>query len=297
MVDTGITVSAALIAGVVGSGHCFAMCGGLAGALGMRARIAGASQAATMRNLAGYQLGRIGGYTLGGALVGFFGTTLQSAVNLPKLAIGVRIASGALLALIAIRILSGWNALAVLERLGRRLWSTLQPVARHAAQRGEIGGSLLLGLVWGWLPCGLVYSMLLFAALSGSAWQGAALMLAFGIGTLPAMLSSGMLASQLQTLFRKRWPRTASGVLLFVFGVWLAIAAVNALGVDHHHQHHLAASLHRRAELIDRLHQRAGIDRFAHETAAGHRRFDGSQYGRQVASQDDARNLEIGAFA
>jgi uncharacterized protein len=241
MLDAGITISAALLAGFLGSGHCFAMCGGLAAALGMRARIAGASHSVTLRNIAAYQVGRVGGYTLAGALIGFFGTSLQSAVNLPNLATGVRVASGVLLVLIAIRILWGWNGLAIFERIGARLWTTLQPMAKHAAGHGEISGSLLLGLVWGWLPCGLVYSMLLFAALSGSAWRGAALMLAFGVGTLPAILSSGVVATHFQALFSRNWARPASGVLLFAFGVWLAVAALNTSGNDHHHLHHHAS--------------------------------------------------------
>lgn len=246
MIDAAsLSISAALIAGIAGSGHCFAMCGGLAGALGMRARIASASNAATLGNIAAYQLGRVGGYTMAGALAGSLGTALQSVVDLAKFATVVRVASGVLLVLIAIRILSGWNALTGLERLGAHLWRNLQPLAKHSAARGGLSSSLLLGLLWGWLPCGLVYSMLLFAALSSNAWTGAMLMLAFGIGTLPSMLASGMLAANLQTLFKQRWPRAVSGVLLLIFGTWMATAALHAtLGAHEHaqsHQHHAHA--------------------------------------------------------
>jgi hypothetical protein len=232
---SSITLSAAVLAGVAGSGHCLAMCGGLAGALGMRARARAADGRSTLRNAGIYHLGRLGGYALAGGLCGVFGAALRSALDLSSLTVALRVASGALIVLVGLRVLVGWNALRGLERAGAHFWRRLQPLARYAAQSDTRGRALLLGFLWGWLPCGLVYSMLLFAALSGSALQGAAIMIAFGIGTLPSMLTGSVFAAELHQWLSQRWPRTLSGALLLVFGLWLGIAPLR-MG-QHAHPH------------------------------------------------------------
>jgi uncharacterized protein len=216
---SAISLGAALVAGIAGSTHCFAMCGGIAGALGMRATAM--NPAGAFVNAATYQFGRICGYTIVGLIFGLVGATLQSTFDLLRIGATLRIASGVLLILIALRILMRWNPLATLERLGARFWSMLQPLVQRAARSQGFGRTLLIGLLWGWLPCGLVYSMLMFAATSGDALQGAAIMAAFGVGTLPSMLTSSLLASQLHRLLAQRWPRLVSGVLLILFGVWM----------------------------------------------------------------------------
>lgn len=235
--STTIALSAALIAGIAGSVHCFAMCGGVAGALSMRTRIATAGSRSVLRDACLYQSGRLGGYALAGASFGLLGTTLQSSVDLPGLAALVRLAGGVLVMLVAIRLLGGWNGLAWTERLGARLWKNLHPLMRRAASGRGAGRSVLLGLLWGWLPCGLVYSMLLFAALSGDAFRGAAIMLAFGVGTLPSMLASSVFASQLNRLLSRHGARQLSGAVLLAFGLWLAWAGLaSRQAVHHHHQ-------------------------------------------------------------
>jgi uncharacterized protein len=231
-----ISVGAAFVAGVAGSTHCFAMCGGMAGALGMRARAAAARPAAAFFNASTFQAGRIGGYAMIGALFGLAGAALQSMVDLLRLGAGLRVASGVLLILIALRSLVRWNALTMLERLGARFWSKLQPLAQQAARGEGRGRALMLGFLWGWLPCGLVYSMLAFAATSGDAVSGAAIMAAFGAGTLPSMLTASLLASQIQRVLAQRWPRFMSGVLLLLFGVWMIAAPLlQASGTHHAH--------------------------------------------------------------
>ncbi|HKS54821.1 MAG TPA: sulfite exporter TauE/SafE family protein [Steroidobacteraceae bacterium] len=236
---TVITASAAFIAGLAGSVHCVAMCGGLAGALGMRTRTC--NWQTTLRNASLHHAGRLGGYAAAGAAVGWLGITLQSLLNLPLLAVIARLAAAVVLMLIAARILFGWNALAPLERLSARFWRAVRPLAGKAASSGSGAGNLLLGLFWGWLPCGLVYSMLLFAALSGNALNGAAVMLMFGLGTLPAMLAATVLASRIPHSLRWSGTRQAVGVLLLMFGIWLGWAA---LASAHHFDHGQAAHVH-----------------------------------------------------
>lgn len=230
-----LSLSAAFIAGIAGSAHCFAMCGGLAGALGMRARATAASPSSAFTNALSYHAGRLSGYTAAGAICGLIGATLQAVLELARIGTALRIASGALLVLIALRMLSPWNPLRWLETFGGKFWRRLQP---YTLSTGKLTGhtqAIALGFLWGWLPCGLVYSMLLFAALSGHALNGAAILLAFGLGTLPSMLTSSVLASQMQRLLKSRWPRFASGVLLLAFGVWMIWISMPAGGQVHHH--------------------------------------------------------------
>lgn len=219
-----ISLSAALVAGAAGSVHCVAMCGGLGSALSLRAGSSGWRQAIGSSCL--HQTGRLFGYATAGALVGSLGLALPSMLNLPLLVVAIRVAAALLLVLLAARILIGWNTLAAIERLGGRFWQLIQPLMRSAVGTRGAGGNLLVGFLWGWLPCGLVYSMLLFAALSGSSLRGAAIMLAFGIGTLPALLTTSVLASRTAQLTKWRGSRMMIGSLLLVFGVWLGWAAV-----------------------------------------------------------------------
>jgi len=230
-----ITLTAALLAGIAGSAHCFTMCGGLASALGMHARATTATAAAAFRTACVYQVGRLSGYAIAGALCGAFGAAVQRVLDLSRLAATLRVASGVLLILVAARVLFSWNALRWLERFGARFWLKLQPLVRRTKSMNGTTHALILGALWGWLPCGLVYSMLLFAAFSGHALHGAAIMLAFGFGTLPSMLTGTALASQLHRLLARRWPRVVSGTLLMMFGIWMTVAALYPMEHAHHH--------------------------------------------------------------
>lgn len=226
-----VSFAAALLAGLAGSMHCLAMCGGMAGALGMRAKASGGSH----RQALLYQAGRIGGYTVAGALVSAFGATALHAFDLGQLSFALRVASGIFIVLVGSRLLLRWNPLAPLERWGARFWQRLRPLAQRAARGNDTASALWLGFLWGWLPCGLVYSMLLFAAMSGNVRTGAGIMLAFGLGTLPSMLAGSFLAAQLQRLLSSRWPRLASGAALVTFGVWIAVAGLQVHAGGHVH--------------------------------------------------------------
>lgn len=237
MADTAdaISLSAAFIAGVAGSAHCFAMCGGLAGAFGMRVRSSATAASNAFGNALPYHAGRLSGYAVAGAVSGLLGATLQAILDLARIGAWLRTASGVLLLLIALRMLSPWNPLRWLETWGAKFWRRLQPLTRKTTALSGNAQAIALGFLWGWLPCGLVYSMLLFAALSGRAVDGAAILLAFGLGTLPSMLTSSVLASQAQHLLRSRWPRFASGALLLALGVWMIWISLPAAGHAHHH--------------------------------------------------------------
>jgi hypothetical protein len=214
---------------MAGSVHCLAMCGGISGALGMRARGAATPQGAAMMT-ACYQVGRLTSYALAGALVGAFSGLMQGMFDLDRAALIARILAGLVLVSVGTGVLFKWRPLAVLEQLGGRLWHHMAPLARLIPRQGA-AGSLLLGMLWGWLPCGFVYSMLIFAALKGGALQSAAMMLFFGLGTAPAVFGAGILSAQFGRLSVARGLHTAAGWVLVAFG---ALTIIGPLNPAHH---------------------------------------------------------------
>jgi len=233
---SNISLIAALLAGFTSSAHCFAMCGGIAGALGMHAKAAGSN--ANVAFVAGlYQIGRISGYALVGALVGLVGSQAARVLDLVRVGSLLRVASGVLIILLGLRLLVRWNALQWIERLGARFWMRLRPLVQFAGTRAGLIKPLTMGLLWSLLPCGLIYSMLLLAAMSADPGRGAMIMLAFGAGTLPAMFSTSLLSARLQSKMSHPIVRIASGLAMTVLGVWMIYAAlmIGAGGQAHHH--------------------------------------------------------------
>ena len=236
---------AALVAGLAGSGHCLAMCGGIAGALAMRGQAAGTAMP-PRRRLAlalAYNLARVTSYAVAGALAGLLGRTLLAAVDVAPLSLALRILAGAVMIAAAGRLLFGWRLLDPLEAAGARLWRVVLPWASGRQRPREgLGGAVALGLAWGWLPCGLSYSMLLLAATTASVATGALVMLAFGLGTLPAMATATLAFERAaRALATRATLRAVAGTLLLAFGGWTAgNAAYNALG---HAGHGAGASM------------------------------------------------------
>jgi len=134
-----------------------------------------------------------------------------------------------LLIMVGLQLILQWRLLQPLEQLGGSLWRRIAPLAQRTQGKGVLQ-TFLLGLLWGWLPCGLVYSMLMLGALGGSAAHGALTMLAFGVGTLPMMLSGNLLAAQIARITALRKMRTFAGLLLLVLGCWTMWVAL-----QHHH--------------------------------------------------------------
>jgi len=231
----------AFLLGVGGVAHCIGMCGGIVTTLNRRAGSApagvsvvtfSASHAAAIRHPAptaggqpsvampvAYNLGRIGSYTLAGALAGTVGSAVWLGSNLLPLqqaafAIGSLMMILIGLHLAGIPVLSHW-----LERVGSRVWKLIEPAARRSLRRGGLTGALLAGAAWGWVPCGMVYSVLTAALVSGSATAGAAIALAFGLGTLPALTALGWLTRRGLAQTRSPALMRAAGVLIVMWGV------------------------------------------------------------------------------
>jgi uncharacterized protein len=250
MDTTTLNLGAALLAGLAASGHCAAMCGGIAGALAMRDREAGTG--ARLANVLAYNLARVASYAVAGALAGLVGGALLRAVNVSALSLAFRVLSGLIMVAAAGRLLFGWRLLDPLEAAGSGLWRRVAPMAGAQRRAGGLRGAVGLGLAWGWLPCGMTYSMLLLSATTASAPLGAAVMLAFGGGTLPSMMTAGVAFDRVARLLSTRLSlKRVAGALLLLFGLWTAGFAVHqatsgAAGHAHHmtpdapagHEHH-----------------------------------------------------------
>lgn len=202
-----------LAAGLASGVHCVGMCGGIVGAMSM------GGKAGWGMHLA-YNSGRILSYVTAGAIAGALGAaSLGLEGQLPARMTLYFIANLMLVAL-GLYLLGITGALAFTERAGQALWRRLQPLTRRFLPVRGIGQAFPLGLLWGWLPCGLVYSALATALAAGSASRGAATMLAFGLGTLPNLLLAGLLLARLNLFVRRPAVRTISGLLVLGFGIY-----------------------------------------------------------------------------
>ena len=207
-------LSSALILGLLGGGHCLGMCGGLMGALTLA--IPKAQRSRRFQLLLAYNLGRILSYAAAGLLLGLAGWAVAGG----PLATGMRVLAALLLISMGLYLAGWWSGLTRIESLGRGLWRHIQPVANRLLPVSSLPRALLLGALWGWLPCGLVYSTLLWAASQGNATHSALLMLAFGLGTWPVLLATGLAAERTSALLRKRGVRVTGGLLVILFGLW-----------------------------------------------------------------------------
>lgn len=214
MADLLPLLSSALILGLLGGGHCLGMCGGLMGALTLA--IPQEQRSRRLRLLLAYNLGRILSYATAGLLLGLAGWALGNS----PLATGMRVVAALLLIAMGLYLAGWWSGLTRIEGLGRGLWRYIQPIANRLLPVSSAPRALLLGALWGWLPCGLVYSTLLWAASQGNALDSALLMLAFGLGTWPVLLATGLAAERTRAVLRKRGVRIAGGLLVILFGLW-----------------------------------------------------------------------------
>ena len=212
--DLAPLLVSALILGLLGGGHCLGMCGGLMGALTLA--IPAEQRARRLQLLLAYNLGRILSYATAGLLFGLAGWALASS----PAAMLLRSVAGLLLISMGLYLAGWWSGLTRIEALGRGLWRHIQPIASRLLPVSSLPRALLLGALWGWLPCGLVYSTLLWAASQGDARESALLMLAFGLGTWPVLLATGLAAERLTALLRRRGVRMAGGTLVILFGAW-----------------------------------------------------------------------------
>lgn len=219
-------LAAAFATGLLGSAHCLGMCAGISGLYA-----AGATVAALRVQLPlaiAYNVGRLLTYALLGVVVALIGKTAVGAI--PSLAGPIRLVSGLLIVVVGLQVAFNLRLLAPVEKAGALIWNRLAPRATGLIPATSIPKAAGLGLLWGWLPCGLVYSVLLIAATTAAATSGGLVMVAFGLGTLPAMILTGLSAAKVAAFASRN--RMASGLLIVVLGI-----ATMAMPVRHFMMH------------------------------------------------------------
>ena len=207
----------AFLLGLFGSIHCMGMCGGIVGALSVNTQ-----HAKPMALQLSYHLGRITTYGVIGLIAGFLGLWLSTSHALAGEIL--RSLSGAILILMGLYVLGSTNTLLWLEKGGSKLWRYVQPLSKYVLPVRSVKQALGLGLIWGLLPCGLVYSTLSWALVSANPLHSATLMMAFGLGNIPALLSFAAFTSQLNH-FKRHWlVKLVLGGTIIIFGIWTIVA-------------------------------------------------------------------------
>lgn len=230
---TDLTFVSAFLIGLLGSVHCIGMCGGIVGALtlGLHQDIR-SSPIRLFPYLLFYNLGRIVSYAIAGALLGFVGAQVLHIAPAPQAQFMARLLTGAFMIALGLYLAGWWPGLAALEKLGGYFWRRLEPMGRRFLPVNHPLKALALGLVWGWLPCGMVYAALVWSLAAGGAARGAELMFAFGLGTLPMLFAMGAAARWLGNAARAPWVRRGAGVLILLFGVYALVAWNEHIGHD-----------------------------------------------------------------
>jgi len=231
-----LSLLAVFLTGLFGGVHCAGMCGGIVSALGMMRQkpassFGGIPVTASIGNAIGppptsalsavslYNVGRISMYTFLGTLAGAIGSVawlMQSMLPVQQVAY---LLSNVLLILMGLYVMGIKRIAVVVELLGARLWHWVRPSATRRLTGAGVGNSILAGALWGLVPCGMVYAVLSIALASGSAANGALLMLVFGLGTLPNLMLLGMSGQWLARASRNRWIRLFAGALIIGFGL------------------------------------------------------------------------------
>jgi sulfite exporter TauE/SafE len=207
---------AVFLVGLLGSGHCAGMCGGIAGALSLQSQ----DQGPRWRFVLAYNVGRVGTYALAGAAAGGLGMLLLKMPGMAALQMVLFVLTQFLLLALGFYLLGFNRAILAVESLGGYLWRRIQPLTLPLFPVRSPWRALILGSLWGFIPCGLVYSILFTAAASGDAITGAGILAAFGLGTMPTMLAVSSGFGSLRGWLGFPAIRWASGALVSGFGLW-----------------------------------------------------------------------------
>lgn len=209
----GFVASAAFLAGLAGGVHCAAMCGPI---------IAACARPQTgpsgWRRALAYNAGRIASYTAAGVFAGLIGNAALTLRGGMSLHTALAAASGVALSVLALHLAGVTPVTRALESAGALLWRRVQPYSKQLLPANTLPRVLALGALWGWLPCGMVYAVLITAVATASPAEGALVMFAFGLGTLPNLLALGMAAGRLARAMQRRLVRLAAAAVVGGFG-------------------------------------------------------------------------------
>jgi sulfite exporter TauE/SafE len=223
--------------GLLGGVHCVGMCGGIVSAFSLAPNrrsfpIAVVSQSAALTDtgrVLAFNAGRLTSYAFAGAVAGGVAQSVQTLAFTSVVQTAGYWLANLMLVALGLYLMDAWRGLTRVEAAGQVLWRRIQPATKHLIPVDNVIKAYALGGLWGWVPCGMVYSVLLTAMLSGSATNGALVMLAFGAGTLPVMLTMGLLGASVRAWTRQRHVRLISGLLVLAFGLLGMMKALNGV--------------------------------------------------------------------
>ncbi len=210
-----LSLISAFLVGLLGGVHCVGMCGGIVSAVSVHLP----QHKSNLNFLLAYNAGRILSYGLAGALAGLVGASSFFLAHILPVQEVLYAMSSLILIALGLYLAGLWHGITYLENVGRLLWKVLQPYSKRYLPVQHFHQAFMLGALWGWLPCGMVYSILIGAVATGSALRGGLLMIAFGLGTLPTLITMGLSAVKLKYLLQNTWVRRVSGLVVFGFGI------------------------------------------------------------------------------
>lgn len=229
-----VTLTSAFLLGFFSTLHCVGMCGGIIGALSLSLPVEIRNHKAKLFSFVlSYNVGRLISYSIAGLIAGAVGTSAFQSVGFEQGHTILRIIGVCMMIAIGLY-LTGWlPQLASVEKIGIPVWKRLEPIGRKLVPVASLPKALAYGLIWGWLPCGLVYFVLIWALTAGDAINGALTMLAFGAGTLPTLITAGFMTSWITRFAHSTRARQIVGLLIII----MAIGSL-FIPMEHHQQHH-----------------------------------------------------------
>lgn len=238
---SGLAASALMI-GLWSVGHCLAMCGGLAIAAGQsNRRHLGVSNTERSLELLLWQIGRVASYSFMGLIAGSFGALALSLMPLTLIRDATFMLANLMLIGLGLHVARLYSGVLVVERIGQHIWKLMAPLASatlmpqptlHRRPLTQMLRALRAGMVWGWLPCGLVYTMLVTASVTGSGASGALWMASFGLGTVPALWLASLLSQETLRRFQSPVLRRTAGLLIISFGIWGLLRLTGLIELD-----------------------------------------------------------------
>lgn len=224
MLETQTYLSAFLI-GLLGGVHCVGMCGGIMSALTLGIQplnktFSTQNETNLFPYLLSYNFARIISYVIAGIIFGGVGAWFTDLVLFNQAQMFLKVVAGIFLIALGLYLANWWRGLSYVEQLGSVVWKFIEPIAKRFIPIKNIKQAFAAGFLWGWLPCGLVYSVLIWSLSSGSAIKGGLLMLSFGLGTLPALIAVGLFAVSIKNFMQLPAVRVSAGALVVGFGVY-----------------------------------------------------------------------------
>jgi hypothetical protein len=220
----------AFIMGLFSSMHCIGMCGSIIGTLTLSlSPDIRKNKKLLLPFVFNYNFGRITSYTIAGLLAGLIEALLTMHLGETHGHRVLQLLSAAIMASAGLYIAGWFPRFAYIEKAGTHIWKKIEPYGRKLIPVKNYTQAYLFGMVWGWLPCGLVYAALTLAATAGDVSKSALTMLAFGLGTLPAVMGVGIMTNILTRLSRMQRFRQAIGLFMIALALLSALPWINPM--------------------------------------------------------------------